>query len=495
MNIWKGMFGIMAMIAMVAMVSCEKEPEEETPTGPTGIYIKGTGIALTDIRDEGKLNPAKNEVNQEVRGALREIYVAVKAGSEGFHIVNVVKGEETSWGPGSDFAQVQEADLDGDEPRKGLWRGTYEESTTPFTVPEDGLYHVALDTELGIVVVARVEWGLIGGATPGGWSTDTEMMATFDLNSMVFSVEDLVMGADEYKFRYSGGWKIILDDSYSAGDVTGIKVNTNFGGTLSALEAGGDNMTNDERAKYTITLTWSLTDGYSATMEKTGEADEEPEYPESLYMIGGALNLEDSDANGTPDGWQWELTDVPMIPVHSHPNAFWRIVWLEASEGLKFAPAREWNGDFGSADDTQPGVGDHKKGGSNIPAPAEAGYYMVYVDLDRDSISVTQPDVYVIGDALGSWDTADPNGKFTVDNENEVVAFTGNLSAAELRMHVWHKWPANTSGYEWWQHEFIILSDVIEYRGGGGDQERVTLTGGETTIELNFRTGAGSIAP
>jgi hypothetical protein len=41
----------------------------------------------------------------------------------------------------------------------------------------------------------------------------------------------------------------------------------------------------------------------------------------------------------------------------------------------------------------------------------------------------------------------------------------------------------------------MVLNDMIEYRGKGGDQERVTLTGGETTIELNFRTGAGSIAP
>ena len=488
MNIWKVMLGIMALVAMVAMVSCEKEPEEETPTGPTGIYLKGAGTALTEITDEGKLVATKNVVDQTVRGALREIYVAVKAGSEGFNIINVVKGEETTWGPGGDFSEVQEADLDGDEPRKGIWRGTYEESATPFTVPEDGLYHVVLDTELGIVVVAKVEWGLIGGATPGGWSTDTEMSTTFDLNTMVFTVEDLVMGADQYKFRYSGGWKIILDGE-------NVRVNTNFGGSIDALEAGGDNMTNDERAKYKITLTWSLADGYSATKEKTGEADEEPTYPESLYMIGGALNLEDSDNNGTPDGWQWELTDVPMIPVHSHPNAFWRIVWLEASEGLKFAPAREWNGDFGSADDTQPGVGDHKKGGSNIAAPAEAGYYMVYVDLDRDSISVTQPDVYVMGETLGSWDTANPDGKFTVDNANEVVTFTGNLSAAELRLYAWHKWPGSTAGNEWWQHEFMVLNDMIEYRGKGGDQERVTLTGGETTIELNFRTGAGSIAP
>ena len=43
---------------------------------------------------------------------------------------------------------------------------------TQFTVPEDGLYHVIVDTEVGVIAIAKVEWGLIGGATPNGWSDD-----------------------------------------------------------------------------------------------------------------------------------------------------------------------------------------------------------------------------------------------------------------------------------------------------------------------------------
>ncbi len=476
----------LAMIAMVTMVSCNDD-DDDNGTPPVlvedGLYIQGAGTALTGLNGDGLMTVAINEVDKATRATLYEMYVAVKGGSDGFNIVNVVGGAATTWGPGADFAMVAEADLDVDEP-SDIWRGGYAESEAAFTVSEDGLYHIAVDTELGIVAVSKVVWGLIGGATPGGWSDDTPMtMGAFDLNTLTFTVEDVTMLESAWKFRYSGGWKVFMDTEGT------VKINTNFGGSVDALEAGGGDIPNAEYAIYKFTMTWSLTDGHSATQTKTAEAEPLPEYPEELYMIGGALNLEDSDDNGTPDGWQWELTDMPMIPVHSHANAFWKIVWLEASEGVKFAPQREWLGDFGSADDTQPGVGDHLKGSSNVAAPAEAGYYMVWIDLERDSISVTVPEVYLLGDAIGSWDTPNADALFTVDNANEKLTITKTLVAdATLRMYAWHKWH-----YDWWQHELMILSDMIEFRGAGDDQVSVSVVAGDATIDMNFKTLAGSI--
>ena len=481
---------VLAMVAMMIMVSCKKDEEENPPVlVEDGLYIQGAGTALTELSSNGLLSKARNEVlNDETtdpRASLYEMYIAVKGGSEGFNIVNVVGGETSTWGPGSDFALVPEAELDVDEPKNGLWRGSYTETETAFTVPEDGLYYVALDTELGVVVMAKVVWGLIGGATPGGWSNDTPMtQGAFDLNSITFTVEDVTMLENEWKFRFSGGWKIILDadatlDGYP--DKTGVKVNTNFGGSLSTLVPGGANINNTEYAIYEFTMTWTLGEGHEATQTKTGDAEPLPEYPESLYMIGASIG-----------GWDWATNGIEMIPVNSHENAFWRIVWIEsgvADAGIKFAPGMEWVGDFGVADDTQPGVGDHLIGGSNVPDVAESGYYMVWVDLERDSISITDPEVYLIGATIGDvWDTPNPDALFTVDNANEVVTITKDLSAGELRMYAWHKWH-----YDWWQHEFIILNGMIEYRGTGGDQERVNVAAGNTTIDLNFKTGEGSI--
>ncbi len=475
---------VMAVFAMLAMVSCkDDDPDPDPPIlVEDGLYVMGAGTGLTALNGNGLMAKAKNEVLQEERATLYEMYVAVKAGSEGFNLVNVVGGASTYWGPGSDYAEVMEADLDIEEPKNGLWRGSYTESETPFTVPEDGLYYVALDTDLGTVVVAKVVWGLIGGATPGGWSDDTPMtMGAFDVNSIEFMAEDVIMLENEYKFRYSGGWKIILDaDLDLGGGNTGVKVNCNFGGTLTALDAGGDNIANAEYAVYKSTMTWSLTDGHSATMVKTDDAPALPEYPAQLFMIGASIG-----------GWDWEANGIEMLPVHSHGNAFWKIVWIEsgvADAGVKFAPGKEWVGDFGIDDDTQAAAGDHLKGGSNLPDIAESGYYMVWVDLERDSISVTSPEVYLLGNTVGSWDTPNDFG-FTVDNDNEKLTITTDLVAAdELRMYAWHKWH-----YDWWQHEFMVLNDMIEYRANGDDQERVVTAVGAATIDLNFKTGAGSI--
>ena len=198
-------------------------------------------------------------------------------------------------------------------------------------------------------------------------------------------------------------------------------------------------------------------------------------YPSALFMIGDGVG-----------GWDWASVDLPMIPVNSHPNMFWKIVWMNASGGFKFAPQKEWKDDFGSTGTATNGV--YAKGGDNIPVPGTAGYYMVVVDLTANKIAIADPKVYLIGNTIGSWDTGNAAGLFTVDNANSVVTITKTLAADELRMYAWHPWFT-----DWWQSEFIILDGKIAFRGTGGDQSRVTVTAGSHTVNLNFKTGAGVI--
>ena len=204
-----------------------------------------------------------------------------------------------------------------------------------------------------------------------------------------------------------------------------------------------------------------------------------PAIPLELYMIGDGVGE-----------WDWSKTDLPMIPVNSHPNLFWKIVWMKAAGGFKFAPQKEWKDDFGktgsatvSADGTV-----YAKGGDNIDVPGTPGYYMVVVDYTGGKIAIADPKVYLMGNTIGSWETGNPNGLFTVDNANHLVTITKTLAADELRMYAWHPWFT-----DWWQSEFIILDNKIEFRGKGGDQTRVPVTAGSHTIDLNFQTGAGEI--
>lgn len=265
--------------ALMTFSACDKDDDDDDPTPvivEDGMYVKGAGTALTEFDIKGLLQTANNEVTQEARTELKEIFIAVTGGADGFNIVNVAGEIQTTYGPGADFAEVDAATLDVEEPQAGLWRGSIVETETPFTVAEDGLYHFVYDTELGIGAIAKVEWGLIGGATPGGWSDDTPLTAsTFDLNAISYELPSVTMLENEWKFRYSNGWKIILDADYDLGGGTvGVKVNCNLGGAIDALEAGGGNIANAVYANYTITLNWELGADYTAT--SVWESDAEP---------------------------------------------------------------------------------------------------------------------------------------------------------------------------------------------------------------------------
>ncbi len=201
----------------------------------------------------------------------------------------------------------------------------------------------------------------------------------------------------------------------------------------------------------------------------------ETAFPTALYMIGDGVG-----------GWTWSDINLPMVPVNSHPNLFWKIVWLNASGAFKFAPQRDWINDFGSTGSAVGGV--YNKGGDNIPVPGTAGYYMVVVDLTANKIAIADPKVYLMGNTIGSWDTGNAAGLMTVDNANSVIKITKTLAADDIRMYAWHPWFT-----DWWQSEFIVLNSKIEFRGTGGDQSRVGVTAGSHTVSLNFKTGAGSI--
>lgn len=471
------------LLAGMVFVSCSKDDDDDKGGGgggpslvEDGVYIKGGGTAYADFSTKALFSVAKNEVNQQPREQLMEVYMAVKAGSEGFNIVVVDGGEQTSYGPGSDWAEV--LDLNVDEPQAGLWKGSLAETNNSFTVSSDGLYHVIIDFELNKVALAKVEWGIIGGATPEGWGTSTPMtQSAFNLTKMTYKVENLLLLENEYKFRYSNGWKIILDEVYDLGEgVTGINANTNFGGSINALDAGGENIKNSVYGVYTVELIWEAGAGYKGSLTKTGDGPDLPDYPENMYIIGSAIG-----------GWDWDAGDgKQLIPVHSHPELFWGIFSMEAGQEFKFAPVEKWQGDFGRSGDADDGV--FAIGGDNVPVPGESGYYMVVINLDSETIEVKEPNVYMIGDAVDSWDAAQPENRFSVNSD--FVTFTGALvSDTELRMHV----GANTLNCEWWQAEFIILDGNIEYRGTGDDQERVKIGAGQTTIKLNFKDNTGII--
>lgn len=485
----------MLLIALFAFASCEKDDDGgSTNLLEDGMYVMGEATPWATYDVKGLMASGRNEAATNApRATMYEKYVTLEANKE-FQIAEVAGSQRIVYGPDA----IEDRNTYGkyEQPNVIAKWGSYKEGGS-FTVTESGLYQIVIDKELVKVAIIPVKyWAILGGATEAGWTdTKMELDGTFSKTTMKFKVTDLILREGNYKFRHSGGWKFGLDDSLLTATV---KVNTNFGGTLADLLQGGADMqfAKADEGKYTVEIAWSSSTnglGITATMTKTGTVDPLPEYPENLYMIGNALNNADSDNDGTPDGWQWALTDAPMIPTHSHPYMFWKIVWLNAGGEFKFAPTKQWGQDFGKDGDIS-ADSVYSKGTANIPSLSTSGYYMVVVDLKENKISIADPKVNLYGAVLSTdWSV---RALFTVDNANEIITLTKTLLAGEVRMHASHKWfPLQTpQAVDWWQAEFNVYNNLIEFRGAGGDQAKVNVDAGDYKIDLNFKTGAGSIS-
>jgi len=466
------------MLAGVVLVSCKKDDPDPEPTpAPVedGIYVVGAGTALADFDIKGLMKSTNNEVEQEPRAALLEIYVPLKAGA-GFNIIKVAGTARTTFGPGADFALVTE--FQPDEPSGKFSRGSIAETETKFTVSEDGLYHVVYDTELGIAVVAKAEWSIIGGATPNGWS-DTEMITAFNESKVEFTKTELTLTPDIFKFRYTGGWKIFID-----ADGT-VKVNTNLGGTIDALVPGGGDIANTVYGVYTAKLSYELGVGFKASLVKTGDGEPLPEYPEAMFLAGSA----------TAYGWD-DPGDNEEAIMHkiagggTNDGIFWKIAYLEGGEGFKVSAAKWAAPNLGFGDITEfdaDGVEVTEDGGNMVVA--NSGMYIIVLDLRDDmfKLSVKEAAVYGIGDAFGNWDEQSEAHKFTAGLEAKTLVSPPLSVDGKVRAYAYHSWiPA------WWNAEFMVFDGKIEYRNDGGDQAEVLGTAGQK-VSLHFDDNTGSI--
>ncbi|NLN96035.1 MAG: SusF/SusE family outer membrane protein [Bacteroidales bacterium] len=477
------LMGVLLLASMV-MIACKKDDPDPDPTPQVedGIYIKGAGTALVEFDLKGLMKPTLNENGQEERAELLELFVAVKGGSEGFNIVKVAGTTHTVYGPGADFAQITEDEWDtsNEYPRTSrFWRGLIAETDAKFTIPNDGLYQVVYDTELGVVVIVEAKWGMIGAATPGGWSDDTEMTTSFDLQKMEFKVVDIPLLKNDWKFRIGNGWKVWMNEDGS------VRVNTNLGGSVSAPTPGGDDFVNDEYALYTVTLNWELGKPFAGDIVKTGEGEPLPEYPEEMFLVGSA----------TAYGWDTPGTyeDALMHPLAGgapSEGIFWKIAHLEGGEGFKLSD-EGWgavNLGYNEIDEFDAEGVEVGEDGGNMKV-AESGMYIIVLNLrdDQIKVSVKPAEVYGIGDAFGGWDAAVPANKFTIDNNAKTLVSPPLAATANIRMYAEHNWIP-----DWWNAEFNVFNGEILYRNAGGDQEAVPGEAGQV-ITLHFDDNTGSI--
>lgn len=191
----------------------------------------------------------------------------------------------------------------------------------------------------------------------------------------------------------------------------------------------------------------------------------------------------------TGSNYGWGDKWLQLVPFHSSEEDFWTIIYLHEGEQLKFAPQADWGGDFGYT-----GTTINDEAGANITSSSDgnlvvgkAGWYLLKVQNgSAKTLTVLQPNVYLIGDAAGEWNIADSH-KFTVPTTEDGVFESPAFAAdAELRMCV------SVDGFDWWKSEFMVFDGKIEYRGRGIDQNRVNVKAGQK-VTLNFTAGTGEI--
>ncbi len=471
------------ILALVAVSSCKKDDNGGgTPAVEDGMYVYGAGTALDAPNFKGLLKATPNEVGSATRAGLVEIYIAVKAGADGFNLYGIVGGESTTFGPDADFAEVATEDKISDEPREWIARGSLAETTTKFTVPEDGLYHIVYDATLNKVAVARVKWGIIGGATVGGWGGSTALTSSaFSLTSMTFESTNVILTAGDFKFRYSDGWKIVLDGEL-------VRVNTNFGGAVNALVPGGANIANTVNGYYTVNVTWSLSAGTTATVTKTGDYTP-PSYPAAMYVVGAATTYGWPTANPNENANAVMHKCAGGAPTE---GIFWKICYLTANEGFKITAAGWGDPNLGFAEVSEfDASGVTVTSNSGNMQVATSGMYMIVLNL-RDNlkkVSIIAPEVYGMGDCFGGWTEDVVANKFTVNNTDKTLVSPAIGTAGTIRSYVHHAWiPA------WWNAEFVINGTAIEYRNDGANDPTAVSAVVGNVITYHFDDNTGTLA-
>ena len=240
----------------------------------------------------------------------------------------------------------------------------------------------------------------------------------------------------------------------------------NLGGDLTNLTNDGANITGIENGLYDVTLSIGTTP-YKATLKKVGDVAA-PSLPESMYIIGDAIN-----------GWS---DFVPMVKFNSQDGMFWIIRYLEAGKSFKFSPKAAWEGDFASLDSN---TGFSVV--SNNCQVAANGVYAIGVDFGGSKIVVEKAKVYGIGDAFGGWTAEMSSALYQESGKTLTVTAT---AAGNMRSYVASS-ILSASG-DWWHAEFILKDGKIVYRADGGDPDAVPLTAGKK-ITLDFNAGTGTI--
>ena len=326
-------------------------------------------------------------------------------------------------------------------------------------VDADGLYVVYIDMAAGKIAIEPAKvYGM--GDCFGGWNTGEYPFTITDDKATITTTAtgDL---------RMYVGSSIAITDWWTREFII-------FDDEIVYRGTGND----QERVRVSggMTITLDFKAG-TASMELTG--DPGPEFPDNLYVVGDGTLADWTPANG-----------IALYPVTQIDGMFYGVVWLKETGKFKFCVKKDWGGDFGKSSEDIADYAEFGTGGGDIPVPGTAGYYVIFVDMANELISVVEPEIYAAGAAFGnSWGEAIEDNLFTVDNtedpEDATITSPVATDDGNLRAFIPHAWVS-----DWWKTEVCADGEGgIVFKNNPPD---VPLTAGQKVV-FNFNAGTATI--
>ena len=316
-------------------------------------------------------------------------------------------------------------------------------SGSAFNVATAGLYKVTYDALTNESVLYEIKKaGIIGDASPAGWSGDTDLplSGTITKDGAAWQAKDITLRQGAWKIRFNCRWS--LDRRTVTTDFkpeSGYQMFTNFGGTVADLKTGNDGtnipVTTATQGIYTIDLKWTPKDGFKASITKTGEVPVVTFDPNNYKfgLIGDATAKEwNADRNfwykkdGTTHKWVGVFT-------------------LLADKEYKFRANDAW--DFNLGGD----LANLSKGGGNIKSPGAGAYYIVLSTSDDGvtwKATVENKSWGVIGSGsptLG-WDNDSQMAAEAFVDGVESYTVTGDFTTGEWKFRAGGAWDLNLGG-------------------------------------------------
>lgn len=133
-------------------------------------------------------------------------------------------------------------------------------SAGDLVLPGPGFYELVANTTTLTWSYTAITWSIIGDATPGGWSNDTEM--TYDPKLKVWKVTADMKASGSYKFRANNAWSIDFGLDASSGRIAyADNPAYPYNGSIQNLTVAAD-------GNYTIYLDLNNPNSYYYYLEK-----------------------------------------------------------------------------------------------------------------------------------------------------------------------------------------------------------------------------------